>query len=566
MPARKGTKFPMFPHKDDSWTWSAFWDFLEADLDSPGSTVEEYDFCVLLRELCVVDIDDLSLCAELEKRFPELLDSAAIALTARGRHYYFRRPHIADEHGYYDGAAQRVKGIDFKSVCRTGTSGIVLVPPSTGKRWARIKLARITEMPVALLHEVAVPHHARICRTVSFSCGGTLRGAGGMWTCAMSYFDMFAEFADTADVVVPCPCEMSHFRELMHIMDHGRVDPSHPPSASLLRDVLRAADVLGLAQMQKLTHQISAGIPWLQLELYRAHPAWFEALYSDETTRWVVEIDAATAATVVYERVAFDRGRWLYPSIRKLGAPFRCGDRVLERDPVAAATAAMPAEVVSLLLAFPGKVAAAGGAVLGAIALGAAAGTDVDLFIVTNSMPEAAAILDAAAVLFDDPPSAVSRYAVTFRSREGRDVQIVLRRYRDLRDVVWGFDIQACMVMLTASPRPRSLSRTLSRSLSRPQVDLHLWATPAWVEAVRCMAFAVDFTLWSTSSISRLHKYVSKGFDVFLPGVQPSVMRELWLERANGSRNIRTLAALLVVEREYMRESPVRLQKDSVTS
>ena len=63
--------------------------------------------------------------------------------TNRGFHYWFKRPAIADSLGYFDGAAQREPKIDFKSICSTGTSGVILVAPSPGKTWIRQKLTRL---------------------------------------------------------------------------------------------------------------------------------------------------------------------------------------------------------------------------------------------------------------------------------------------------------------------------------------------------------------------------------------------------------------------------------------
>lgn len=101
-------------------------------------TLDEKDVGLLLRDLCVVDVDTFADADALEARFPELRAAPAEA-TARGRHYFFTRSPLADEHGYYDGAAQRTPTVDFKTRAWGGGSGFVVVAPSQDKvRTSRI--------------------------------------------------------------------------------------------------------------------------------------------------------------------------------------------------------------------------------------------------------------------------------------------------------------------------------------------------------------------------------------------------------------------------------------------
>ncbi|PNH01554.1 putative helicase [Tetrabaena socialis] len=129
MPVKSGTKQPVKAHKNGKWTWEEYRAFM--------SLPKDVDIGILLRDLCVVDFDDVDTALSFEKAFPELLE-APTEVTRKGRHYFFRRPDYADAEGYYDGARQHSElPVDFKSVCSTGTSGLIVVCPSSNKSWVR---------------------------------------------------------------------------------------------------------------------------------------------------------------------------------------------------------------------------------------------------------------------------------------------------------------------------------------------------------------------------------------------------------------------------------------------
>ena len=127
MPAPLGEKKPAYTHSAGSWTWARYdWTC------SQRSELAAKDVGILLRDLCVVDVDTVADADALEARFPELLAVPAEA-TARGRHYFFTRSATADKLGYYDGAKQRTPTVDFKTRAWGGGSGFVVVAPSTNK-------------------------------------------------------------------------------------------------------------------------------------------------------------------------------------------------------------------------------------------------------------------------------------------------------------------------------------------------------------------------------------------------------------------------------------------------
>jgi P4 family phage/plasmid primase-like protien len=131
MPLRSETKVPKYGHKDGSWSWCKY---EEHRVREP----EHRSYGILLRSLCAVDIDSESLAEDMETRYPEMR-RAPMERTRKGRHYVFVRPEWADEESYYDGSRQhgQTLEVDFKSVCSTGTSGLLVVCPSSSKEWVR---------------------------------------------------------------------------------------------------------------------------------------------------------------------------------------------------------------------------------------------------------------------------------------------------------------------------------------------------------------------------------------------------------------------------------------------
>ena len=155
IPLKKGTgqatKQPAASHRDGRWSWRAWEDALKA---CKGRVPETG---LLLRSLCAVDFDDEESAAVFEAEHPEL-QRAPMETTRSGRHYLFLRPRYADEEGFWDGARQKGGGlaVDFKSVCSTNTSGLLVVAPSTNKRWVRPPWEHAPEeIPRSLLEKVA---------------------------------------------------------------------------------------------------------------------------------------------------------------------------------------------------------------------------------------------------------------------------------------------------------------------------------------------------------------------------------------------------------------------------
>ena len=113
IPCQKGMKFPSFAYRQNLWTWN--------DLDKIiNKNIVEVDYAIILKTLCVIDCDTEAAAQDLTDTFPCLL-TAPCAKTNRGFHFYFRRSVLADREGFWDQIGTKIKKIDFKTRCQTGT-------------------------------------------------------------------------------------------------------------------------------------------------------------------------------------------------------------------------------------------------------------------------------------------------------------------------------------------------------------------------------------------------------------------------------------------------------------
>lgn len=156
MPAKE--KAPLHKHTGDKWSWERFSDFME---NNKGWS----EFCILLRSMVVLDFDDTALAFEWEDKYP-ILKSCPLQKTRKGLHYFFLRSSTCDELGIYDKSRYIVDGnghtleVDVKTVCSTGTAGLIMVHPSSNKSWAKGRALweiPIPELPEDLSHAIAPP-------------------------------------------------------------------------------------------------------------------------------------------------------------------------------------------------------------------------------------------------------------------------------------------------------------------------------------------------------------------------------------------------------------------------
>ena len=134
-------KNPLRAHK--GVTTESLWNLWERELKNNCTK----GLLILLRSgLIVIDVDDFKMADELELLFPGIKETS-VQLTSKGRHYFFQRSARCDELKLIDKArslkyidakgAEQTLPIDIKTVCSTGTGGVISIFPSPNKQWAR---------------------------------------------------------------------------------------------------------------------------------------------------------------------------------------------------------------------------------------------------------------------------------------------------------------------------------------------------------------------------------------------------------------------------------------------
>ncbi len=471
-------------------------------------------------------MDNADLVKELEERFPTALADVPRTKTSRGMHFWFTRPDEADALGYFDGAGQRQVGVDFKSVCSTGTSGIIMVPPSTGKTWGVDKwlgaIGALRPMPLDLLEAVATPRHPGVDLRLEFV--DTPDEAVGIKDARcvhdMAYLEPFLS-GDLSCDEIPVPCAREPFEQLVAVLDGGSL-ATDAPTRSMFEAMVETHNMLGGTPEQ--LRRITSGVPRFQLDWAEIDvDAWVAAR---RERRWLteggtdaagvlVDVDDKLAGQLQYEPLTKDQ-RWLFPEHPCGGST---GTQVLYADPADALHDEIDVRcpvLDTLLRRFPGKLVLAGGSVVGSVGRGIVQGNDWDLFLVGVDGPEEADAIVAEVERTISPEKIVSTSrAMTFvvgEDEESETVQVVRRLYANAAQVVHGFDIAACRV---------------AAWWDEARGSLVVRAMPSWVVAMRRMAFSVELDRWSTTTAVRVIKYITKGFDAYVPGLRRAAIKPL---------------------------------------
>lgn len=526
MPVRKGTKYPMFPHAKEAWTWDMWKEFAVTH----DTVLHEFDYCVILRDLCVIDIDDVDQARRWERSHPELTETPLIVETRRGFHYWFRRPDVADELGYYNSAGKREKGVDFKSVCSTGTSGVVMVPPSTDKRWRRGKvlatsaLEHTPTLSLQLLNAVTVPVAQNRTMHLRFSNDASMDVDSRHLT-HFQYFEPHTSgdlhdsvCVEDADDIIPVPCSSVVFEIMLQLALTDRF-PTHVPLKDItdgLRDqVVICADMLGLGLRSRMFRRLVCGSLHRVLSAKKIDATWAADLHGrvcspPPPAPRSISIDSEVAARLVYDPISLEKrcpDQFFFRPFSPQGRP-DVGDRLLPDDPVGTMLRHCDPRVFLILREFCGRVTLAGGAVVRILLDDSPADldfsdSDFDLFLTTTDRGEAEEVLNRMTVLWKTTPY-VTRSAATFGG-----TQLICRLFPDVDAVLDSFDFPVCRIAF---------------GYRRGGHGIDLWARPEWQDAVARLAFYVDIERWSPSSLYRVLKYVGKGFDVALPGLNSYAM------------------------------------------
>ena len=485
MPVRPGEKSPMFPHKNDAWSWHLY--------DGVHNR-RRLDVCVLLKDLCVVDVDTRELEEELEAMFPALRE-APKERTKRGAHYWFARSPEADRDGHFDARSPRIAGVDFKTRCRNGTAGVVVIAPSAGRTWVREPGSEheIGLIPNDVLEAVSKPSHAYVKRRFVFTDGGAVAEMEVCCLDTMAYFEPFLDGgAFDPEEPIAVPVEKATFEILIVALE--RKQCVAPITREVFARVLRAADLLGLNK-EDYRRLVTGRLLWA----YDVHDAGCQALIDPPSVE-VVEVSAEV--DICYEPLQRD-DRWLFPRVRPVceaGDIVVVGHRALNY---------MPDFVWSLVKEFP--LMLAGGSVLANLT-GTEDYHDFDLFPITTSEQEATEMVEKIrARLPGDVRVRHSGCALTIVTPEDMVVQIVLRLYDGPAQVLGSFDIAPCKVGMLYDQEAACIKTV---------------ALPSWFAAVRHRAFVLDPACWSGASVTRTLKYIARGYDCFVPGLRRAALVE----------------------------------------
>ena len=487
MPVARDTKHPLYPHKGGRWTRGKFQEFT-ASAAAAGRPYT-FDVCVLLQSLCVIDVDTRELCVELELRFP-LLTSVASEITKRGKHYWFRRSQLADDEGFFDGAAQVEPHIDFKTLTSSGTSGVVVVAPSRGKSWSiPLSAETLIEIPEDLLRTVAIGQGP--LRLLSFLDSAELTITASTFTLArMSYFEPFLDVDEPITGTIPVPCDSADFEGLLQVLrDDGIAVGGQKIDVDA---VIELADKLGLVDVDNFATRIIARA------MYDADmdPDMCSAMRSDELTRAIPDDGISFVG-----EAAVPLGCFLFgPEPR-----FDVGQTVVE--PPSSFESRVDPRVVSLLQRHP--LVLAGGAALSALSPSMQPGADYDLFVHGVDESGADAMLESIHDEFrEDWKWIRTSRACTFVSltQPSIIVQVILRIYDTPQQVPASFDLAPCKICAWYSSTN----------------ELRVEASPEFFVAMQQGAFPVDVRLWNRASVGRIIKYCAKGMDVYLPGLRRS--------------------------------------------
>jgi hypothetical protein len=571
MPVREGEKRPMFAHTCSRWSWRKL-----AEYRAEAAPSAFVDACVVLHDLCVVDVDSHELARGLEERFPVLL-AVPTENTERGRHYWFRRSVAADEHGYFDGRAQVCEGVDFKTRTSSGSGGIVVVAPSGKRTFVRDLTAdALVDIPDDLLRAVAKPRRVQV--SLPFRFRDSSEEAAVPLTVPkralelLSYFEPFLEgdFGSASEIPVPCTRE-EFVRAVDLVMMAEASDASNASNdegddeGDDEEDDEDEDDGGANACAEEGRRRLLAGTMGVVGKLGGLLDGIADAvvrrgrdLYASDLEAFWPEMAAATASR--RELVA------LHPELRAISylplpasverygtrvelAPFdllfrpeRGADLLRRDDDVGGVEKRIPEVVLGLMERYP--LVLAGGAPLGIMTSGVVEeGRDWDLFVHGLDEQGADAVLRRICEeLADGWKLYRSGRAWTFtRADETRPpswlscpyrMHLLHRAHRGgIRRLPPGRTTVQIILNLYDTPEQVPFSFDIAPCQIAAWFEaggrLVVRATEACVESLRRLAFPVSLETWGASSVSRSIKYARKGFEVVLPGVRRALLNPM---------------------------------------
>jgi hypothetical protein len=186
-----------------------------------------------------------------------------------------------------------------------------------------------------------------------------------------------------------------------------------------------------------------------------------------------------------------------------------------------------------------GNVCIAGGYALEWVSGHCRPANDIDVFVYGLTPEQASKKLhDIGQALGVDAPCVRTENAISFKI-DGDVLQVILRCYRSITEILVGFDLPACKVAM---------------SWDNDSKRMRYWGTETFVESMRWSANWVDPERQSSTYVVRLAKYWNKGFMVLLPGLirRRDVNPEIYM--VSHDKLVGGLAMLLRCEQRLMDE------------
>lgn len=507
IPIPKGQKHPAFQYADNKWTWEKFYNY------KPKANE---NIAILLRDICVIDIDSKELVTEFEAKFP-VLKTCPCENTTKGRHYFFSRTTKTDTYGYYDQRSGRVPLIDFKTVCSTGNPGVIVVTPSEGKTWIHAPWTLgdvLPNIPDDLLDAVAHPVYTTnntptICLT--------FEQTGESYTTQSRYlhkFEVIRQFLPGEDeklsdeeITIPILVgKAEDLCELLYICENRQVSKWSVDLTAVrkMADYLCCStDVHRLLMVKNPASPLS----WF-LSVYTVLGAeWAHVEFFNENDETLIDV---TSQDIRYIPPVKNYQAWLFPKTACISV-LKPGDRVLRENIAAFCQVMMPDVVNNILYRFNQTTILAGGAALWLTSHATGTPSDYDIYMCTPDPEHAKEVIAYIASRSDVTVTAQTGCAVTFLVDNGNDnhivVQVILRCFVNIQHVFKSFDIGPCKVAV-------GYLGTNS---------LQVVASKNWLQCMTYMSFCVDFHQWNPASVPRIFKYYAKGFEVFVPAMDPSM-------------------------------------------
>lgn len=534
-------KAPMFPHANNAWSWDLYDQYKKSKSFSKDVFKKDFEIGILCNRLCVIDVDDVEVIKQLEEKFPVLTQPfVPKQMTKRGCHYFFKRSLLADTKGYYNGSSQVIKGVDLKTKCSTGTCSVLITCPSPNKQWIVPPWQGVLiEIPDDLLQAVAKPSPlpepklTTKVEIIQFEDGSSIQCKN--YVHLLSQCDLFRPFFSTDDDdelfdtnVINIPGESTICsRDILDLHEFIVSKGSIERKSLSWKDVnnvdklRKTADYVGLdVKIYNKIFDIQTPLNTFQViqDMWKIDESWTKIVFpSSEKERSSLK---QVQGPILYKPLRnLEDDRWLLPNCSLRAIP--SDSSILLYDDHNKISnhvwRQIPEFLQHMLKKYPEKIVIAGGWPLGLVSDYVERGKDIDIFINGINHQEANDILLEIVAKIPKLDSIVqSCNAVTITYFDDMDniiiIQIILRLYENIQSIFQGFDIDSCKIAIVWKETPRLL------------------CTSSWISSMRHLTVWLKYECWNKSTVSRIWKYYTKGFEVFLPGLYRSLFKSNWRE------------------------------------